>query len=66
MHITLNGEDHTVAPDSTLAGLLATLELDLRSIAVERNGKIIPRTLHDQTPLSTGDHIEIVEFIGGG
>jgi hypothetical protein len=36
MRVTINGEDHAVEP-STLATLIASLGLDLRKVAVERN-----------------------------
>jgi thiamine biosynthesis protein ThiS len=62
----LNGEDHAIAGPASVAGLLATLALDLRKVAVERNEEIVPRSLYDQVFLSQGDRLEIVHFIGGG
>ena len=35
-------------------------------IAVERNGEIVPRGRHADTPLAEGDQIEIVVAVGGG
>jgi sulfur carrier protein len=35
-------------------------------VAVEHNGKIVPRTEWTETPLSDGDRLEIVHFVGGG
>jgi thiamine biosynthesis protein ThiS len=64
--ITLNGEAEEIAEGLSLGGLVQQLQLDLRKIAVECNGEIIPRTCHGDTPLSAGDRVEIVEFIGGG
>jgi len=35
-------------------------------VAVERNRVIVPRSLHQETILESGDHIEIVTIVGGG
>jgi len=66
MNITLNGEPRWVDTAKTLAGLVETLGLDLRKVAVERNLEIVPRSIYAQTLLAEGDRIEIVHFIGGG
>ncbi len=49
-----------------LAGLVGSLGLDARKVAVELNLAIVPRSLYGRTPLAEGDRIEIVHFIGGG
>lgn len=64
--IELNGEPHEVAEGTTLAALVAALGLDPRHVAVERNREIVPRAAYPATPLATGDHLEIVTFVGGG
>jgi thiamine biosynthesis protein ThiS len=65
MALMVNGEPRTCdAP--TVAALVASLGLDVRKVAVERNLQIVPRSLYATTPLTDGDRIEIVHFIGGG
>ncbi|MCX7894246.1 MAG: sulfur carrier protein ThiS, partial [Burkholderiales bacterium] len=32
----------------------------------ERNGEIVPRSLHASTPILDGDRLEIVVAVGGG
>ena len=64
--ITLNGDAHTIAGPLTVAGLLAHLEIDPRSVAVERNFVVIKRDAYATTPVEQGDQIEIVNFVGGG
>jgi thiamine biosynthesis protein ThiS len=64
--VTLNGEPRTVEAGCTVAALLATLGLETRKIAVERNEAIVPRSLYATTRLQPGDSLEIVHFIGGG
>ncbi len=66
MRIQLNGEPCEVADGTTVATLVAGLGLDRRTIAVERNREIVPRSEHAQTPLAEGDRVEIVTMVGGG
>jgi sulfur carrier protein len=66
MQIQLNGETREIADASTVADLVATLELAGRRIAVELNGEIAPRSRHATLTLRTGDRVEIVHAIGGG
>lgn len=65
LQITLNGEPTTVAAE-TVAALVSALQLDPKKVAIERNLAIVPRTHYADTPISSGDRIEIVGFIGGG
>lgn len=64
--IQLNGERHEVADDATLAGLVGSLDLAGRRIAVEVNEELVPRTRHAEHRLRAGDRVEIVQAIGGG
>lgn len=66
MRIQLNGEPHDVADDSSVATLIAALDLVGKRIAVELNGEIAPRSQHAALTLRTGDRVEIVQAIGGG
>ena len=66
MNLTVNGEERTFDGPPTLAALVASLGLDLRKVAVERNLEIVPRGVLGETPVADGDRIEIVHFIGGG
>ena len=50
----------------TLSEYLQTTNYNLRFIAVERNGEIVPKTQYEITVLQDGDIIEIVSFVGGG
>lgn len=66
MNIIVNGETTEVTPETSVAGLLAALELEPKKIAVERNLEIVPKSLYGATALCDGDRIEIVQFVGGG
>jgi thiamine biosynthesis protein ThiS len=64
--ISVNGEPREVPAGTTIAQLLAMLELDPRQSAVERNFQLAPRARHADTALAPGDRIEIVTLVGGG
>ncbi|HEY2433326.1 MAG TPA: sulfur carrier protein ThiS [Vicinamibacterales bacterium] len=66
MTIQLNGEPHEVGSDTTVAGLLAALDIDPRRVAVERNFVVLKRDLYATTTIEAGDQIEVVNFVGGG
>ena len=64
--ISLNGEARAVAVGETLLDLLAALGRDPRTVAIEKNGAIVPRSEYGVAPLAAGDRIEIVHFVQGG
>jgi thiazole synthase len=64
--IILNGEPRRIAPGTTIAGLLADLDLPAAKVAVERNLEIVPRSRLAEVVLAQGDRLEIVHFVGGG
>ena len=66
VRIQLNGEWKDFDGGITVAGLLSQLGFEPRRVAVECNKKLVPRTIHDQTPLSENDCLEIVTLVGGG
>lgn len=63
--LTLNGEPRRLMA-ATVTELLATIGLDTRKVAVERNRAIVSKSAYAATTLADGDEIEIVHFIGGG
>lgn len=66
MRVHVNGEPREFDGPLTVAGLVAKLGLDARKIAIERNLEIVPRSAYGGTPVSDGDRLEIVNFVGGG
>lgn len=65
MRLVVNGQERACSA-STIAALVAALGLDPRKVAIERNLAIVPRSLWSGTPLTEGDRLEIVQFVGGG
>ncbi len=66
MNIQLNGINRAVNPSWTIADLLADLKIENRYCAVERNREVVPRELHAECQLQSGDQIEVVTLVGGG
>lgn len=67
MTLSINGRERVIPAGTTLATLLAELQLDPLMIVVEHNrtilrdrGRFATRTLGD------GDTLELVHFVGGG
>ena len=63
--ITINGKD-VDAEGKKVSEYLAEAGYDVRRVAVERNGEIVPKTAYDSVLLTEGDTVEIVSFVGGG
>jgi thiamine biosynthesis protein ThiS len=67
LSVRVNGAARRIPAGWTLAELLASLELDARTVVIEHNGII----LRDQSSfasleLAADDSLEIVHFVGGG
>ena len=63
--VKVNGESLDIA-GKTITEYLADASYDIRRIAVERNGDIVPKARYGETVLADGDSVEIVSFVGGG
>jgi thiamine biosynthesis protein ThiS len=55
-----------VPAGATVLDLLAGLGRDPRTVAVERNGRIVRRADYGGTRLEAGDRLEVVHFVQGG
>ena len=64
--ISLNGKPSDIDDGTSLAALLNANGYAGRSVAVEINRDIVPKSAHAEKLLREGDRIEIVEAIGGG
>ena len=65
MAVTVNGEEVDAA-GKTLADYLKEAGYDMRGIAIERNGEIVPRSRYASTRLQDGDKVEVVHCVAGG
>ena len=66
MQIILNGREKSTESGTTIADLLAELQLEPIRVAVEINEDIVPRKVFNKKIIQNGDRIEIVTFVGGG
>ena len=66
--IRVNGESEPLGAKKTLEALLADKAVDTgqRGIAVALNGAVVPRAAWRETPLRSGDSVEIVRARQGG
>ena len=63
--VKVNGEELDIA-GKTLAEYFETTEYDMKRVATEINGEIVPKAQYAETVLRDGDNVEIVSFVGGG
>jgi sulfur carrier protein len=66
VQIHVNDERREIAAGTTIASLLADMQMQPRYVAVERNLDLVPRARHAQCILEEGDRLEIVTLVGGG
>jgi sulfur carrier protein len=67
--IQLNGQPRTfseLTAPTDLASVINSLDLKADRVAVELNGTIVPRHAWANAPITEGDRLEIVHFVGGG
>ena len=64
--LTVNGDLLPLQGSATIGQLLARLEIAPGRVVVEHNGTIHRRGEGLDTPLTAGDVVEIVHFVGGG
>ncbi len=64
--IRLNGESRKSPPGETLLELLARLGVERSGVAVEVDGRIVPREHLATEVVCEGAVVEVVHFVGGG
>ena len=65
LKLIINGEPQEITAGN-VRELLIAKGLDKQAVAVEINREVVPKRLHEDTPLKDGDHIELVTLVGGG
>ena len=63
--VKINGEEKN-AVGKTVSEYLSESGYDLKRVAVELNGDILPKAQYESVLLQNGDCMEIVSFVGGG
>ncbi len=62
----LNGKQFTLSEQINISDLLLSQKYSSDRVAVELNGRIVPKLDFSKTILKDSDVIEIVCFVGGG
>jgi sulfur carrier protein len=66
LRVTVNGDDHVVAPGTTVGRLVAELGLEPRGIAVAVDGEVVTRRCWDDRALRAGEQVEVLSVAQGG
>ena len=66
IEVQVNGQALELAAPCTVAHLLEAVELAGKRVAVAVNRDVVIRSRYADVELSAGDHIEILEAVGGG
>ena len=64
--IIVNGKEINLTENTTVAEYLEQNQYQVKRIAVELNGDILPKYSYSDTMLKDGDLLEVVTFVGGG
>lgn len=66
MNVFVNDTPREVPPETTVAMLLAEINVTQRHVAVEINLELVPRARHGERWLREDDRVEVVTLVGGG
>ncbi len=64
--VTVNGEKVENIAGKNIAEYLTESGYNIKRVAVELNGDILPKAQYESTLLQDGDSVEVVSFVGGG
>ena len=64
--IIVNGKEINLTKETSVADYLEQNQYQVKRIAVELNGDILPKYRYSDTMLKDGDRLEVVTFVGGG
>ena len=66
INIMLNDEQISVSSDTNIPGLLQQQGIAANSVALVRNGKVLPKSRWKETLCRTGDQFEVFALVAGG
>jgi sulfur carrier protein len=66
MRVTINGDATELPAGTSVADLIALLELEPRGIAVAVEGEVVTRRTWRERPLADGERVEILSIAQGG
>jgi sulfur carrier protein len=66
VEIVINGQQHQVADEVSLAGAVSLVTTAATGVAAAVNGDVVRRAAWESTPLAAGDQIEVLTAVQGG
>ena len=66
MKVIVNGKEIQMEEAKSVEWYLLESGYQMKRIAVELNGEILPKYQYSETMLKDGDSMEVVTFVGGG
>ena len=66
MKFELNGESRDMEAPLSMRRLLDCLDLARRRVAVAINSDVVPRSRFETVEIQEGDHVEVIQAVGGG
>lgn len=66
MQLTVNGNPAELPEPATLLALVESKGLDPAVVVAELNGAVVQGADFAATPLTEGDTLELLSFVGGG
>ena len=64
--IQLNGRKISIKRNFSIFDMIKKYKVSSKKVAIELNGKILPKNKYKRKIVKDKDKIEIVQFIGGG
>ncbi len=64
--VQCNGSEYPLDEPVSVAAMLERIGLAGKRVAVERNGRVVPKGAHAVERVRPGDRIEIIVAVGGG
>jgi len=64
--VLVNGERTELDAGTTVAALLARLDVPDRGVAVALDAEVVPRSAWERTVVPDGAHVEVVTAVQGG
>jgi sulfur carrier protein len=64
--LTVNGETRGVAEGTTVAALVAELDLEPRGVAVAVDGEVVTRRTWGERVLRPGEQVDVLSIAQGG
>jgi sulfur carrier protein len=66
LDVTVNGDPHRLDAGTTVADLLAALDVEPRRVAVAVDGEVVTRRAWGARVLAAGEQVEVLSIAQGG